>query len=896
MMIQILFIFCAMFNYRAPLKNKVDPRCYEKDYVRAWVYFTDKGITTENYSNALDAVQATMNRASFERRALRKGVIDYADIPLDQEYVDEVEACGGLLIRQSKWLNAASFWIAREDLDATASLDFIFKITPVASFRGPGETELVQQDTTVFGISYQQLNMFNIDELHDKGIFGSNVKVGILDTGLRRKHIALNNIKVTAEHDFLSGDQIFLENTPITEQYGVCSDIEFHGTTSRLNIFVTRDTVVNFLPVRDVLYTYSTDGGTYWEPMENITNNSYGQWARELDVCGRDTMFVLYRDRFGIKYKIYTDTIIGSGSLTSSSYREPSAVQIDDTVYVFYHGKTSLSLVKGTTSGFGSGVVIDSSVTNIKNPESIMGTGKVGAFYYTYPHDSIFFLVSSIPASATTFTKNFRWMGKDIETAAFGDTIFCIWKDASNEPLSKIAYARSTDFGTSFTSPLYLSDNINAIGKISVAKLSNAVTVAWETEGTIYSRTSYDNGVTFATLDSLNKEFTYLPTLGTTSADIVTFYCERGDTNTDGYASTDPDHFHPRHGTEMLGLIGGYLTGHYIGVAPGVQFLVAKTENPDSVYEFPVEEDTWVTGLEWLESRGADIVNSSLGYTEGYIWQDSTGDYDGKTSPASIAAYEATRRGVIVVNSVGNVSIPQVVIPADAEGVITVGGIDTLFTRWVYSGYGPTNDNRMKPEIVCLSTAPVVVNPDSTSSYLYSVGTSGASAMVSGICALLLEGHPSWTVDSVRDALFSTASFASSPTDSIGYGWPDAVAAFEYSPPEVDTLIGNVFLTPFPNPFILSHHTQIVLPFKLSQSASVELRVFSITGRLVKKIERAGMLLPGRYTDADQQSPNAAFVWDGTDEDDNEVGSGVYYCLLITHGAGNSLVKIAVVR
>ena len=148
----------------------------------------------------------------------------------------------------------------------------------------------------------------------------------------------------------------------------------------------------------------------------------------------------------------------------------------------------------------------------------------------------------------------------------------------------------------------------------------------------------------------------------------------------------------------------------------------------------------------------------------------------------------------------------------------------------------------------------------------------------------------------MRNALFNTASFASAPTDSMGYGWPDALAAFDYSSPEIDTIAGNAFLAPYPNPFILSEHENIFLPFKLNQSSSVELRIYSITGRLIKEEDRPGMLLPGHYTDKDPQSPNAVFMWDGTDEDGEDVGSGLYYCLLITHGAGNNLVKIAVVR
>jgi hypothetical protein len=337
----------------------------------------------------------------------------------------------------------------------------------------------------------------------------------------------------------------------------------------------------------------------------------------------------------------------------------------------------------------------------------------------------------------------------------------------------------------------------------------------------------------------------------------------------------------------MLGIIGGYLRDTYVGVAPAAQFLVAKTENRDTLYEFIVEEDTYISGLEWCESKGADIVNSSLGYARWYSWPD---DFDGKTSPASIAATEATKRGMIVVSASGNVAVPRIVVPGDAEGVITVGGIDTLFNLWESSGYFPTQDHSVKkPEIVCLSAAPIVVDPDSTNSYLYSFGTSGATAMTSGICALLLEGHPTWNVDSVRHALFETASFADSPSDSMGYGWPDALAAFQYSPSPLDTTPGPLFLTPYPNPFIPSEHSNMYLPYQLDRSYSVEVRIYSMAGRLIKE-ESLGLLLPGRYTG------ERAFVWDGTDEDNQEVGSGLYYCLLITRGGRNAITKIAVVR
>jgi hypothetical protein len=130
----------------------------------------------------------------------------------------------------------------------------------------------------------------------------------------------------------------------------------------------------------------------------------------------------------------------------------------------------------------------------------------------------------------------------------------------------------------------------------------------------------------------------------------------------------------------------------------------------------------------------------------------------------------------------------------------------------------------------------------------------------------------------------------------MGYGWPDAWAAFKASPTPFDMLSGPRFLTPYPNPLILSQHDTVYIPFQLDMSYIVEFRVYSISGRLIKKESREATLLPGRYTDENPDSPSAAFMWDGTDENNDEVGSGLYYCLLVTRGGGSDVTKIAVIK
>lgn len=892
-MIQLLIIFCNLYSYRPAMSDKIDPKCFEKEIIRAWVFFTDKGITVDNYNDVLLNTKKYLNSASLLRRSLRNGIIDFGDIPIKEEYIEEIENCGGILLYRSKWLNAASFLLTRANLLEIASYDFVYKVTPVAQYNKIRETETTLQDTTG-ALTNRQLQMFKIDSLHKIGVFGSNVKIGFLDTGLRRTHVALESLKVIAEYDFLGGDQIYLENMPVTVKYGVYTDMLYHKRNGRDELFLIGDTSYVYTPVRDILWTYSKDGGITWSELRKITHNPNNNWISEFSLCGNDTTFLFFRNRNGMNF-VALDTGIIAGPITiigGLEYRDPRAAMYNDTVYFFYRNKHNIFLRKGNINGFPNQTLAISSNASIKLSSAVAGNQKLGIFYYQFPEDSLFFAWGSIPTD-TFYQKFTGFIGKDLFSINTGDTIFAIFKDASISPFYRIGFIRSYDFGNNFTTPVYLSDLLTSTGKISLLRNGDIITAVWESNGKIFQRISYDNGMSFFPIDSINKEFVYLPTLGLVSGEIKKFYCQRGDNNTDGYNPTDPNYFHPSHGTKMLGIVGGYAKDNYIGVAPGAQFIVAKTENPDSLYEFPVEEDTYIAGLEWAESKGADIVSSSLGYTNWYNWPS---DYDGKTSPASIAVYEATKRGVIVVTASGNVAIPQIVIPGDAVNAITVGGIDSTFRRWRYSGFGPTADGRMKPEIVCLSAAPVVVNPDEKNSYFLSFGTSGATALVSGICALLLEGHPRWTVDSLRKALFETASFAQSPSDSIGYGWPDAVKAFYYTQPLIKPIKDCEFLTPFPNPFTLSEHNRLYLPFYLNTKTYVELRIYSITGRLIKKIETNKPLAPGRYNDTNPLAPNAAFIWDGKDENGSYVGSGVYYCFLYTYGTGNDVTKVVVVK
>ena len=70
------------------------------------------------------------------------------------------------------------------------------------------------------------------------------------------------------------------------------------------------------------------------------------------------------------------------------------------------------------------------------------------------------------------------------------------------------------------------------------------------------------------------------------------------------------------HGTLVLGTLAGSDPGTFMGVAPGIDLILSKTERADA--EVPAEEDYYVAGLEWIELQGADLFTASLGYSDWY--------------------------------------------------------------------------------------------------------------------------------------------------------------------------------------------------------------------------------------------------------------------------------------
>jgi serine protease AprX len=234
------------------------------------------------------------------------------------------------------------------------------------------------------------------------------------------------------------------------------------------------------------------------------------------------------------------------------------------------------------------------------------------------------------------------------------------------------------------------------------------------------------------------------------------------------------------HGSKVLSTMASNVPGVLVGTAPGAAYVCVKTE--DTRTEYRIEECNWVAGLEFADSLGADIINSSLGYT---TFDDKGMNYqydhlDGQKSVASRAADIAAAKGMMVITSAGNEGSSKwrhIGIPADAELAFSIGATDLRGKRASFSSVGPTPDGRIKPDVV--APGAWVATADAYSFRVApSSGTSFASPILAGLAACLWEAFPEKTNLEIMDAIRQSGSMAASPDAEIGFGLPDFGKAF----------------------------------------------------------------------------------------------------------------------
>ncbi len=234
------------------------------------------------------------------------------------------------------------------------------------------------------------------------------------------------------------------------------------------------------------------------------------------------------------------------------------------------------------------------------------------------------------------------------------------------------------------------------------------------------------------------------------------------------------------HGSQVLSTMAANLPGLMIGTAPGATYVCVKTEETGS--ELRIEEDNWVVGAEFADSLGADVLNSSLGYTrfDDKSMNYSYKDMDGNTARCTQGADIAASKGILVVNSAGNSGAGDwkyIGAPSDGDFVFAVAAVDAIGRKAYFSSFGPGSQGLIKPNISAKGSSTTV-----GSLYSYEAdradGTSFASPVMAGMVTSLWQAFPDKTNLEIMDAVQESAHLSDDPSIGLGYGIPDVYQAY----------------------------------------------------------------------------------------------------------------------
>ena len=224
------------------------------------------------------------------------------------------------------------------------------------------------------------------------------------------------------------------------------------------------------------------------------------------------------------------------------------------------------------------------------------------------------------------------------------------------------------------------------------------------------------------------------------------------------------------HGTEVASVIVGKGGGgdHMLGIAPAAKILpVAYSAGGDGTSKAASD------GIRWAADHGAKVINVSNGHK-------------GEALGFEVDAIRyAISKDVVVVAGVGNTAegMQSVISPANIPGVVAVSGVDTNGNFWSGSAFGPETVVAAPAAEMSVATVP----SGFPSGYGLDEGTSLATAIVSGVVALIRAKYPRMNAANVINRLIRTARDNGDPGRDryFGFGTIQPLAALTADVPTV---------------------------------------------------------------------------------------------------------------
>jgi subtilisin family serine protease len=217
-------------KFSEEIKSKIKN---ENEKHLVWIYFTNKGTDVENYLINPETVISKKSVVRREKVLSKKNIIDYTDIPVNQNYINEIISSGFRVKHKSKWFNAVSGYATTDELKKISELSFVKNIDVVRKFKDQridiDETKIKTVNKTNlqpegvhtynYGQSYTQSAISNIPQVHDLGYKANGITICLMDAGFANlSHEVFQNMNIMAMYDFVAGS-----TTMVGHQHGTAT-------------------------------------------------------------------------------------------------------------------------------------------------------------------------------------------------------------------------------------------------------------------------------------------------------------------------------------------------------------------------------------------------------------------------------------------------------------------------------------------------------------------------------------------------------------------------------------------------------------------------------------------------------------------------------------------------
>src|SRR6185369_13726223 len=157
--------------------------------------------------------------------------------------------------------------------------------------------------------------------------------------------------------------------------------------------------------------------------------------------------------------------------------------------------------------------------------------------------------------------------------------------------------------------------------------------------------------------------------------------------------------------------------------------------------------------------------------------------------------------------------------PADAEGIISCGGVNSDLNHVGFSSIGPSFDGRIKPDVSAMAAQTWGIGDNGVS--WQENGTSFSSPLVACLAAGLRQTFPAASAGEIYSLIINSASQAKHPDNLLGYGIPSYEQAKE---------INSEFYI-YPNP--VDHTSNLQIHFTYPDGQNFRATLYNSCGQKV---------------------------------------------------------------